>query len=960
MTHSADRLPPGPPHQVDRARPLSFHYDGRLVKACVGDTIASASFASGRRIFSRSFKYHRPRGLLCCSGDCPNCMVEVDGKPNVRACSTDVAEGMQVWSQHAWPSVDHDLLRVIELFDRFLPIGFYYKTLYKPRLLWKIAEPIIRRLAGLGRVRAEQARAEFQHLFEYVDVLVVGGGPAGLEAASCAARAGHSVMLVEGENRLGGHLNYETRNYRYGNVLRGYELARRLDGVLRAQANVRILTKATAFGCYEGNLVPVLQGNRVVHVRTKTLIVATGCHQYPAVFSNNDLPGVMLSRSALRLMNVYGVRPGTRALIFTANDEGYLAAVECLHAGVEVAGIVDARYMPSALEEAAALRAKGVAIWNGMSVRKANGRRLVSSATIGPLDPTQGPERTVKCDVILLSTAWQGNSSLLSQAGCQLSFDSSIGHAVPVSVPDAVFAAGEVLGIRSFPELLESGAIAGKAAVQHLQGQQSSWVRQLHDQFARMRQTAGACALPPGDGGKKSFVCLCEDVLDRDLRQGVDEGFDEIETLKRYSTVSMGPCQGRMCGRSASEICGLATSRDYRTVGTSTVRPPIRPVPLGALAGPDFHPVKRSSMHYRHATMTATFMDMGVWKRPSLYSSIEEEYEAVRNRAGLIDVSSLGKLVIKGRDASALLDKVYTHRFSNLKPGQTRYGVICDEGGIILDDGTVARLGADHYYVTTSTGNVDVIEQWLKWWIAGTGWCAHVVNMTAGIAALNLAGPEARAILATQTDLDLSPSSFPYMACREGQVAGVPATLLRLGFVGETGWEVHFPAEYGEYMWETLLEAGASRGIRPFGVETQRLLRLEKKHIIVGQDTDALANPYDSDLRWVVRLDKPDFIGRHALETASHLPSANRLVGFEATQGGRPLDGSAIVIGGKLSGRITSVRFSPQMKKFVGMAWVPVEYAKHGSEIAFHDGGKYYPAVVVDGAFYDPAGARLK
>jgi sarcosine oxidase, subunit alpha len=954
------RLPARASQQIDQGRVLTFRFDGQSVDAFAGDTIASALAANGQRILSRSFKYHRPRGLLCCSGDCPNCMVQVNGRPNVRACITRAEDGMQVRSQRGWPSVEHDLLRSIEAFERLLPIGFYYKTLYKRPWLWKLAEPVIRNLAGLGQVSGESEHGDFQHWYEYVDVLVVGGGPAGMEAATHAAAAGLNVMLVEGEDRLGGHLNYETRTYRLGNSRPGYQTIMGLEDALRSNSNVRVLTEAFAFGCYEGMLIPVLQGGeRVVHVRTKTLIVATGCRQYPPVFSNNDLPGVMLSRGALRLINVYGVKPGSKVLIYTSNDEGYFAAIECLEAGIKPVGIVDARHALSTLSQAAELRAAGVEIWNGMTVLKANGGREITSATIAPRGPSQAGARRVECDTLLLATAWEADSSLMTVAGCQMSFSPAIGQSIPTKMSPGVFAAGEVLGLRSLPQLLQSGAVAGKAAAEYLQGR-DSWFEDVDPLLAEARNGEHACAVFAPGGAKKGFVCFCEDVTEQDLKQGVQEGFDEIETLKRYSTVSMGPCQGKMCGRNASEICGVATGRDYAGVGTSTVRPPIRPVPLGALAGSEFHPFKLSSMHHKHATLAREFVDLGVWKRPLVYSSVEEEYDAVRNRAGLIDISSLGKLAIKGVNAPELLDKVYTHWFSTLKPGRTRYGVICDESGVILDDGTVACLDKDHYYVTTSTGNVDSVEQWLKWWAINTGWCVHVVNLTSGIAAVNLAGPAARDILAPLTRTNLSPSVFPYMGCQEAEVAGVPATLLRVGFVGETGWELHFPAEFGEYMWETLLEAGKSRGIEPFGVETQRVLRLEKKHIIVGQDTDALANPYDSDIGWVVRLEKPDFIGRHALEKASRTVNANRLVGFVSTGGPELRDGSAIVIDGKPVGRITSVRFSPQQKNFVGLAWVPTEFATKGSQMTLYAEGKNYPAIVVDGAFYDPEGARLR
>jgi sarcosine oxidase subunit alpha len=964
MTKNGHRLPPQSSQLVNLEDGLTFFFEGELVHAFPGDTVASALFAQGRRVFSRSFKYHRPRGLLCCSGDCPNCIMEIDGKPNVRACREPAKPGMRARSQHAWPSLDRDVFGIIERFERLLPIGFYYKTLYKPRLLWKIAEPIIRRLAGLGRVPAEIPTGEYEHRYEYVDVMVIGGGPAGIEAARQAASKGSSVLLVESEPQLGGHLRYETRPYAYqGSVQAGHEVARTMRSTLDQAANLSILTSATAFGSYEGGLVPVLHGRTLIHVRTRSLIVATGCHQFLPVFRNNDLPGVMLSRAALRLMNLFALRPGKRAVIYTANDEGYETALECLRHNIEVAAIVDVRTNLSALPQAWELQAAGVAICPGMKVIEAVGSRTVSGVKVGSshseAQGEAGGHRAFECDLILVSTAWQGNGALLLQSGCQLVLDQKIGQPVPVRLAPGVFAAGEVLGLRSLSDNIRSGQVAARGAVQYLEQETATWQTELDELLSKARQQSQTSLIAPV-GDKKNFICFCEDVTERDLEQGVEEGFDEIETLKRYSTVSMGPCQGRMCSRNSTEICGHATNRDFGAVGTTTARPPICPVPLGALAGAEFHPVKRTSMHYRHLASTDNIMNMGVWKRPLVYSSVSEEYDAVRNHAGLIDVSTLGKLVVRGKDAPGLLDKIYTHWFSKLEVGRTRYGVICDDAGTILDDGTVARLAEDYYYLTTSTGNIDFVEQWMKWWTEGADQCVHVLNMTAGTAALNLAGPKARDILAKVTSVDLSGPSFPYMACREGKVAEVPAILLRVGFVGETGWEIHFPAEYGEYLWNVLLDAGKDFNLKPFGVETQRLLRLEKKHIIVGHDTDALSNPYDSDLKWVVKLDKSDYIGHHAHKRTQTLAGKSRLVGFQCVNGGRPDDGSAVVIQGKLAGRVTSARFSPLLKKYVGLAWVPTEHSSEGSEFGFQADGAVHLAVVVDKPFYDPEGKRLK
>lgn len=464
-------------------------------------------------------------------------------------------------------------------------------------------------------------------------------------------------------------------------------------------------------------------------------------------------------------------------------------------------------------------------------------------------------------------------------------------------------------------------------------------------------------------------MCLCNDVSSRDLQDAIGEGFDHIETLKRYTTTTMGPCQGRMCQLNAISYCARETSRNMGETGTTTARPPNPSVTLGALAGSRHHPTRLTPMHYEHDALGAVWMDMGAWKRPRYYklpesaeekACVREEYRAVRERVGLIDVSTLGKLDVKGRDAGKLLDKVYAGRLSDLRPGRVRYAVICDEAGIVLDDGTVSRLADDHFFITTTTGNLDFVEQWLKWWLVGTGWDVHITNLTGGLAAVNLAGPKARDVLGGLTECDLSTKAFSYMACRSAEVAGAQALLMRIGFVGETGWEIHIPAESGAHLWRTLLDAGRKFDIRPFGVEAQRLLRLEKRHVIVGVDTDALTTPFEAGMAWVAKLDKEDFIGRAALRRLADQKPQQSLAGFVMNEDALPEDGAAILVDGKLAGRVTSARYSPSNRNTVGLAWVLADLAQEGTEIGVRVAGRVARARITSQAFYDPEGARLR
>jgi len=883
---------------ADNSDRFTFQFDGEAVEARSGDTVASALYRAGRRIFTRSFKYHRPRGLLCLAGKCPNCMMNVDGTPNVRACVTPTRAGMSVRHQNAYPSLDNDWLSAVQHLDRLMPVGWYYKTMTH-EWSWHAAEPFIRKVAGLGVAPEPGAGSkDYEHAWMHTDAAVIGGGPAGLQAALELAQSGAQVVLIDDQPELGGHLRYRKR---------AGAVPAAVVEQLRSIPAVQLISRAYCFGLYEGNLLGVLQANphagaieRLIHLRAKRVVVATGAYEVPFTFENNDLPGVMLSTAVQRLIHLHGIKPGERAVILSSSGQGDEIADDLRAVGIELASIVSPNDVISAVGSA-----------HVTSIR------------------TQKSE--FSCDLVVMCGQRVPDAGLLHQAGGKLMWNQDRGAFLPADLPPNVRAAGEVAG---------------------------AWLTR-------------AMPLPPKHVSfhKRSFVCFCSDVSTADVRDGISEGFDHIETLKRYTTLTMGPCQGRMCQLAGIGICAHETGRTMAETGVTTARPPNPSVSLGALAGARHHPIRRTPMHDAHDQSGAVWMDMGEWKRPRYYkhagcdterACVEAEYRAVRERVGLIDVSTLGKLDVKGRDAGKLLDKVYTNRFSDLKPGRVRYSVLCDEAGIMLDDGTISRLAEDHYFITTTTGNLDFVQQWLEWWLVGTGWDVHITNLTGGRAAVNLAGPQARDVLKNLTACDLSTKAFPYVACREADVAEVPALLMRIGFVGETGWEIHFPAECGEYLWLKLLEAGKTFDIRPFGVEAQRLLRLEKRHVIVGVDTDALSSPYEAGMAWVAKLDKPDFIGRNALSRQAEAKPEQSLVGFIMNDDAVPQDGAAILVGGALAGRVTSSRYSPKNGKAVGLAWVTAKSATDGSEIEIRVNGSTARARIVPEAFYDPAGERLK
>jgi sarcosine oxidase subunit alpha len=925
--------------------------------------------------------------------------MNVDGIPNVRTCTLPVREGMRVKRQNAWPSLEHDIFSAIEKIDRFLPVGFYYKTFIHAPIEWHRVEGIIRKIAGTGSIKDElakwrtgrhsQAHSEFEHKHLTTDITVVGGGAAGMIAALEASTLGARVLLIDDQPELGGHLSYSNDPLEIDEAtgeadlagLKAPDAATKLISAIAKKSNVTVLRNATVFGVYESNLLGVVQGKTMLKVRTNQLIIATGAQEYPALFSNNDLPGIFLSRGLQRLTNLYGVEPGKEVAVASKNGNGLAVARTLLESGTGIAAYADTAEIAET-QEIRRLKASGVPVLPRHMVTEARGGKRVRSVVFTQLSDdgkaVPGTEQEVRCDTVAVAYGFETEAWLLTQAGCRTAYDEGLQEFVPAELKPAIHACGDITGLHDINLTIQQAKVAGLVAALEVigPGEKSTAVAVDH---ARTRLESYKVGLAAGDRSyreartmphsppypaslRKAFVCVCEDVTAREVKQAIAEGFSDIETLKRYSTVTMGPCQGKMCAMTSLQVCARETGRTVPQTGRTVSRPPYLPVPMGALAGPELHPVKLTPMHYKHLEAGASLMDMGEWKRPYLYSSVEEEYKAVRENVGIIDVGTLGRLDLRGKDAPKLLDFAYTHLFSNLKVGKSRYGVICDDAGVILDDGTVTRLAEDHYFITTTTGNVDFVEQWLLWWATVFNLDAHITNVTAGLAAVNVAGPKARDLLKKLTTIDLSTQAFPYMNGAEGLVAGMPCILLRIGFVGETGWEIHLPGEYGEHFWNALMEAGKEFGIRPFGVETQRVLRLEKKHVIVGQDTDALSSPYEADMAWIVKFEKPDFVGRAALQAIQQQPLARKLIGFVMADAMVAHDGDQVYTadGRAPIGFVTSARFSGHLGHCVGMALVPPSYFQEGATVKIKVDAVLHEAKVMLAPFYDPEGKRLR
>ncbi|MGN6869495.1 MAG: 2Fe-2S iron-sulfur cluster-binding protein [Solirubrobacteraceae bacterium] len=917
------RLPVQPGERIDRQRVVRFTFDGKPFEAFEGDTIGSALFAKGQRTFSRSFKYHRRRGLMCCAGQCPNCIVAVDGAPGVRACVEPVTEGMRVEHLNAKPGLELDVMRATDLVGtKFTPPGFYYKTFIRPRRLWPLYEKVLRHAAGLGVLKKEQADREWRTEYRrrHADVLVVGGGIAGTSAARAAAEAGADVVLVA-------------------------------EDVVEPLAGVETLGRASALGYFDG-MVPVWQGDTLHQIRARAHVFATGTIEQPLVFAGNDLPGVMLSGGAMRLLDRYAVRPGERAVVVTTSDWGLMAAARLHDAGVAVAAVADLR--ATLTPSADSLKSRGIEVLAGHTVVEAKGSKQVTQALLAPVGNDEHA-RTFDCDLLVVSGGAIPATSLLSQAGAQTVYDEQRGVFVLAGrLPANVYAAGEVAGFEDAEAIARSGERAGR---------QAAGAAMDDEQPLPMSAFTGAVPPPVAGGTRgKCFACLCEDVTAKDIKLSIDEGYDSIELAKRYTTVTMGPCQGRMCQLASVRLLAKETGQNLQSVGTTTARPPYVSVPMGVLAGRPFQPAKRSAIHGRHRELGANIKWAGDWRRAYDYGDPQKEALAVHEAAGLIDVSTLGKMLVRGPDAGEFLDRLYPNRFSDLKPGRIRYGVISSDAGRIVDDGTIGRIDENTFYVTTTSSGAGAVEEWFSWWLADWRMNVELTDVTQGLAAVNLAGPKAREILSDLTDLDCSADAFKYLDAKQATVAGVSCLILRIGFVGEIGYEIHFAAAHGEHVWDALMEAGGQHGIKPFGLEPQRILRLQKMHILVGQDTDSESTPFGAAMPWIVKLDKSqDFIGKWALEHYAEEEPVTRLVGFTLGDGYVPTEGAVIIDAvGAPAGQVTSARFSPVLDRVIGMAWVPSPLARDGATVAISDQGRTLSAHIQTRPFYDPEGEVLR
>ncbi|MGE4337064.1 MAG: 2Fe-2S iron-sulfur cluster-binding protein [Pigmentiphaga sp.] len=993
-TSGPRRLPSG--GRIDRGQPLSFRFNGCSFQGYQGDTLASALLANGVLLVGRSFKFHRPRGVMALGADEPNALVRLGdparGEPNVKATEVVLTEGLEASSQIGWPSVRWDLGRMTDWLAPLLPAGFYYKTFMWPASFWPRYEHVIRRFAGLGRAPTQPAEDHFGHRHDHVDLLIVGGGLAGMAAARAAAASGVSIMLVETDARLGGLLCTDD------SPLEGAAPDRWLEAQRQRLAdldNVRVLQRATALGRYDGNRFTIVEqlppkpglGHRIRQrrwmVQAKMAILATGAAERHLPFANNDLPGTMLAGAARGYVDHYAVLPGQRIVIGAHDDSAYDCAATLERAGAQSVWIAEMREHPPADWSSPLGRTQVLA---GHAVIRGRGRGRVQAAEL--LSLRDGQRRTLACDLLLTSGGWSPRVHLSCHLGERPEWDDALAAPLPVD-DDGLIAAGACRGVYKAAACLESGEEAARQALRRL-GCDVPPVEARPD---------GALPLPPAASRPspvvplprrlrgKCFVDFQTDVTTDDIEIAAREGMVSIEHLKRYTALGMGTDQGKTSGIVGAAKLAAVIDRPLKQVGTTTFRPPYIPVTLGALAGADAGqqaaPARTTPLYDWQARAGAVWMAAGQWWRAQVFprpgetelEAVSREALNVRQAVGVTDVSTLGKFELFGPDVATLLERVYINGWQNLAAGRSRYGMMLRIDGAVFDDGTTTRLAEDHYFMTTTSGNAERVYQHLLrcLQIEWPELDVHVVPVTEQWGAFAIAGPRARVLLqGLEPDFAIDTKAFPYMSVQQGKLMGVDVRVFRISFSGELGYEVYAPARELERLWRSALECGDDLGVMPYGTEAMMVLRLEKGFVVPGFEADGRTTAADLGMGRMLSTRK-EFIGSAALRVLAALPGQDRrlqLVGLEAETPDAMLPRGAQLIEPPVAGavkgevallgHITSMAYSPWLRRWIGLALLENGRARHGEILlaSAPASGQQARVRIVEPVFVDPKGDR--
>ncbi|MGA0542918.1 sarcosine oxidase subunit alpha family protein [Neotabrizicola sp. VNH66] len=989
---------------INRTAPMEFTFNGKRMKGFAGDTLASALLANGQTLVGRSFKYHRPRGILASGPEEPNALVGLGQggryEPNQRVTTTELFDGLTCTSQNHWPSLEFDVGAVNNRLARFLPAGFYYKTFIHPRPAWKhLFEPVIRRSAGLGKPPEQPDEDRYEYVYAHCDLLIVGGGIAGLQAAQIAAASGAKVILAEQAAHWGGRAPVD------GEVIDGKPAGdwvdatlRTLDGAENVTAKLRFMISGVYDHGYvlaEERLADHTPGDgrpkkRLWRIRTQKVLTATGALERPLSFAGNDIPGVMLAGAVRDFVVNWGISPGDRTVVVTNNDDAYRTAIALRETGLEVPAIIDARPTANGALPAKA-RAMGLRVETGRAIVKVKGGKTVTGVQIGLQAGEGAVLDEIACDAVAMSGGWSPVVHLWSHCGGKLTWDrkQAMFRPDPARPPlthdgsALVIPAGAANGHLTTADTLSDAAEAGMDAVKALGlAQKTSLIARA--EAADEAAVEPVWIMPQGAGPalkSKMWLDFQNDVKVSDVQLAAREGYESVEHTKRYTTLGMATDQGKLSNINGLAILAGALNEDIPAVGTTTFRPPYTPVTLGALAGEArgeiFQPLRRTPMHDWHTGQGAYMEPVGLWQRPYTYPRAGETHEQAvrrevlntRSNVGLLDASTLGKILVKGPDAGRFLDMLYTNMMSTLPVGKCRYGLMCSEQGFLMDDGVVVRLSEDSWLCHTTSGGADRIHAWMEDWLQCEwwDWQVYTANLTEEYAQVAVVGPKARVLLERLGGMDVSKEALPFMTYAEGMLGGFPVRAFRISFSGELSYEIAVPASHGRAFWDACLEAGEGLGLMPYGTEGLHVLRAEKGFIMIGDETDGTVIPQDLNLDWAISKKKADYLGKRG-QQRSHLSSPDRwkLVGFEAVDGAVIPDGAYVIAAGSndngqrnTQGRITSTYFSPTLGRGIAMGLLLNGPARMGEEVEFTriEGGTLR-ARVVNPVFVDPEGAK--
>lgn len=993
---------------VDRSTKLDFTWNGKRLTGYKGDTLASALLANDELLVGRSFKYHRPRGIVAAGPEEPNALVGLGqgGKyePNQRATTTELFNGLTAKSQNHWPSLEFDVGGVNRVMTRFFPAGFYYKTFMAPAFAWKhVFEPVIRKAAGLGAAPAAEDRDadRYEYFYAHCDVLVVGGGIAGLAAALQAGKSGAKVLLLEQENSLGGRAPVD------GVTVDGKAAQDWIDETtkaLHALENVRIRTRTMGAGVYDHGYAlgyerltdhaPEIAGprHRLWRIRAKRILTATGAIERPLSFAGNDVPGVMLAGAVRDYMANHGVSVGDRVVVATNNDDAYRTAIALKAAGLDVPAVIDARVVADGALPMKA-REMGIRVEVGKAISSVYGNKRVTSVGICSQAGEGTKTDELACDAVAMSGGWSPVVHLWSHCGGKLNWDTEMAmfRPDPARPPLGADGAGFVLVAGTANGYLDAAAAIADG---HAVGAQAA----TEAGFAAGEAAAPVGAseaegpilavwsMPQGQNKKlqmKTFLDYQNDVKVSDVRLAAQEGYESVEHTKRYTTLGMATDQGKLSNINGLAVLADSLNADIPQVGTTTFRPPYHPISMGAIAGEArgglFKVLRRTPIHDWTDANGGFWEPVADWRRPYCYQqagetvkdAVKREILQTRNSVSILDASTLGKIIVKGPDAGKFLDMLYTNMMSTLKVGRCRYGLMCSENGFLSDDGVVARLDDETFLCHTTSGGSDRIHAWMEEWLQTEwwDWKVYTANVTEQYAQIGIVGPNARKVLEKMgTDMDLSAEALPFMAFADGEIAGIKARPYRISFSGELSYEVAVPAAQGQAFWDAALEAGAEFGITPYGTEALHVMRAEKGFIMIGDETDGTVIPQDLGLNWAISKKKEDFLGKRAQQRPHMVdPKRWRLVGLETEDpavvipdGAYAVDGTTRANGVKhMIGRITSTYYSPTLDRSIAMGLVEDGPERMGDTIMFaRTDGTTINAKIVDPVFLDKEGAR--